>query len=128
MNITATPIAAGASSPGLGTHIFAYLVMAFLVLAVAFGVASIFSRRWRHRAVRMIVIPAGALVALYAVGRAIAEFATINYSDPASYHNDWGGPSLAGVLLVHAGPGIAVLIAAPAWLYRHRRHAAVAAA
>jgi hypothetical protein len=45
----------------------------------------------------------------------------INYSDPASYSKDWGGPSLAGVFAVHAGPGIAVVIASFVWLYRRRR-------
>ena len=35
--------------------------------------------------------------------RAIVELLTLDYSDPSSYTNDWGGPSLAGVLLVHCG-------------------------
>jgi drug/metabolite transporter superfamily protein YnfA len=38
--------------------------------------------------------------------RALMEPFIIDYSDPASYENDWGGPSLIGVLLVHMGPGI----------------------
>jgi hypothetical protein len=38
--------------------------------------------------------------------RALMEPFIIDYSDPASYENDWGGPSLFGVLLVHMGPGI----------------------
>jgi hypothetical protein len=84
------------------------------------AIASIFSSRWRRITVRWAVIPIGGLVALYAFGRAIAEFVTINYSDPASYRGDWGGPSLAGVFAVHAGPGVAVVIAAIVWLYRHR--------
>lgn len=42
----------------------------------------------------------------YLVFRAIAEPFTIDLSDPASYAHDWGGPSLAGVLLVHCGPGV----------------------
>jgi hypothetical protein len=110
-------------SPGLAAHIFAYGVLAVLVFVVFVAVASIFSHRWRHIAVKAIGIPVGGLVALYAVGRAIAEFLMINYADPASYRNDWGGPSLAGVLAVHAGPGVAVVIAAAVWLYRHyRRH------
>ena len=37
---------------------------------------------------------------MYLVGRGIAEFFTVNYSDPASYRLDWGGPSLAGVFAV----------------------------
>jgi len=60
----------------------------------------------------------GAVVALFAIGRAIAEFLIINYSDPASYRHSWGGPSLFGVFLVHAGPGAAVLIAGFGYLFR----------
>jgi hypothetical protein len=43
---------------------------------------------------------------LYLIGRAVAEPFVIDLTDPASYRNDWGGPSLPGVLLVHCGPGI----------------------
>ncbi len=41
-------------------------------------------------------------------------------SDPATYQGDWGGPSLAGVLAVHSGPGI---VAAPflVWALMRRR-------
>ncbi len=42
---------------------------------------------------------------VYAVIRAGVEFATMHYSDPASYRNDWGGPSLAGVLACMRGRG-----------------------
>jgi drug/metabolite transporter superfamily protein YnfA len=38
--------------------------------------------------------------------RALMEPFVIDFSDPSSYENDWGGPSLIGVLLVHMGPGI----------------------
>jgi hypothetical protein len=110
-----------AARPGVASHVFAYVLLAFIVFAVVAAIGSIFSRRWRRIAVRAVVIPAGGLVALYMVGRAIAEFININYSDPASYRNDWGGPSLAGVFAVHAGPGVAVVIAAIVWLYRRRR-------
>ena len=53
------------------------------------------------------------LLGVYLIGRAAVEPFVINMSDPASYRNDWGGPSLAGVLLVHCGPGVvaAILIA-----------------
>jgi hypothetical protein len=40
------------------------------------------------------------------VVRALMEPFIIDYSDPSSYENDWGGPSLFGVLLVHMGPGV----------------------
>jgi hypothetical protein len=60
-----------------------------------------------------------AVVALYLVGRGVAEFFIIRYSDPASYRDSWGGPSLAGVFAVHSGP--AVLIIAAAMLAIRRR-------
>ena len=43
---------------------------------------------------------------VYLVIRAIAEPFVVDVFDPASYAADWGGPSLAGVLLVHCGPGV----------------------
>jgi drug/metabolite transporter superfamily protein YnfA len=42
--------------------------------------------------------------------RALMEPFIIDFSDPSSYENDWGGPSLIGVLLVHMGPGIIAAI------------------
>ncbi|TDC22170.1 CGP-CTERM sorting domain-containing protein [Micromonospora sp. 15K316] len=42
-------------------------------------------------------------------------------SDPATYRNDWGGPSLAGVLLVHCGPGVVAAVVITAVLLRRRR-------
>ena len=66
------------------------------------------------------LLAAGAVLALYLVGRGIAELFTIHYCDPASYAGDWGGPSLAGVLAVHSGPAL-VIIAAAAWRLRRRR-------
>jgi hypothetical protein len=47
----------------------------------------------------------GLVVGLYLIVRAAAEPFLIDMSDPATYGNDWGGPSLFGVLLVHCGPG-----------------------
>lgn len=38
--------------------------------------------------------------------RALMEPFVIDFSDPSSYEDDWGGPSLFGVLLVHMGPGV----------------------
>jgi hypothetical protein len=52
----------------------------------------------------------GAVLGVFLVGRAIAELFTIDFGDPATYRNDWGGPSLAGVLAVHMGPGLLALI------------------
>jgi hypothetical protein len=43
--------------------------------------------------------------------RAVAEPFVIDLSDPATYRNDWGGPSLFGALLVHRGPGVVAAVA-----------------
>ncbi|MER7891239.1 hypothetical protein ABTX15_15580 [Micromonospora sp. NPDC094482] len=48
----------------------------------------------------------GLVVGLYLVARALVEPFVIDMTDPATYRNDWGGPSLLGVLLVHCGPGV----------------------
>jgi hypothetical protein len=63
--------------------------------------------------VRKAAIVVGLAVGLYLIVRAVAEPFVIDLSDPASYRNDWGGPGLFGVLLVHCGPGVvaAVVIA-----------------
>jgi len=59
------------------------------------------------------------LFATYAVIRGAVELATVHWGDPASYRDDWGGPSLLGVLVVHTGPGVAgVVLLIFAW----RRH------
>ena len=76
-------------------------------------------RRSRRPAWQWPALGAAALVALYLVGRGIAELFLIRYADPASYARDWGGPNLAGVLAVHSGPGLAI-IAAVAWRWRRR--------
>jgi hypothetical protein len=49
---------------------------------------------------------AAMVVGLYLTGRAVAELFVIHWSDAGSYRNDWGGPSLAGVLAVHCLPGL----------------------
>jgi hypothetical protein len=54
---------------------------------------------------RRIVIALGVIVGVFIV-RAVVELLTIDYSDPSSYADDWGGPSIAGVLLVHCGLGL----------------------
>lgn len=60
----------------------------------------------------------GGIVALYLLGRAVAEFFVVDYASPASYRDSWGGPSLVGVFLVHAGPGAAVVVAIAGYLLR----------
>ena len=80
-----------------------------------------YSRRPGRYAVRAIGLAIVGLLALYLVGRGIAEFFTVNYSDPASYRNDWGGPSLAGVFAVHSGPAVAIVAGSVIYLRRHWR-------
>lgn len=46
------------------------------------------------------------VIGLYFVVRALVEPFVIDVTDPATYAKDWGGPSLAGVLAVHSGPGV----------------------
>ncbi len=48
----------------------------------------------------------GVVLALFLISCAVAEPFVIDMGDSATYHNDWGGPTLAGVLAVHCGPGI----------------------
>jgi len=57
---------------------------------------------------------------LYLIVRAVAEPFVIDLSDPATYRNDWGGPSLLGVLLVHCGPGVVAAIAIAMAMIRRR--------
>ncbi len=86
-----------------------------LIAAVIAGLASIFSRRRRRTGLPIVGRIVAGLVALYAVGRGIAEFWALNYSDPASYAHSWGGSSLAGVFAVHSGPGFVIVIVASWW-------------
>ena len=79
------------------------------------------SPRWRRRLPRFSGAAVGGLLAAYLVARGSVEFFVINYSRPESYRENWGGPSLAGVLAVHSGPGLAILIFAGVYLYRWRR-------
>ncbi len=67
------------------------------------------------------------LLGVYLIVRAVIEPFTIDFGDPDTYERDWGGPGLAGVLLVHMVPGLvsAVLIA---WYWRRRRNAVRAGA
>jgi len=58
------------------------------------------------------------LLGVYLVVRAIAEPFVIDMSDPATYRNDWGGPSLIGVLTVHMLPGISAVALMVLWLRR----------
>src|SRR5215475_6040995 len=78
------------------------------------------AKRW-YRPARTVGVAAVLLLAAYLVVRGIAEFFVIDYAHPLSYHDSWGGPSLAGVLAVHSGPALVILAAASVWVYRRRR-------
>jgi hypothetical protein len=69
---------------------------------------------------RKAAVAVGLVVGLYFIGRAVAEPFVIDMSDPASYREDWGGPSLFGVLLVHMGPGVVAAVAITMALIRRR--------
>jgi hypothetical protein len=72
--------------------------------------------------VKRIALVAATLVGLYLTGRAVAELFVIHWTSPASYRNDWGGPSLAGVLAVHCIPGL-ILPGYLVWRMRRKRSA-----
>ncbi|MGH3728659.1 MAG: hypothetical protein ACRDTU_07875 [Micromonosporaceae bacterium] len=72
------------------------------------------------------LIIVGYAIGFYFIVRAILEPVVIDVTDPATYRDDWGGPSLAGVLLVHCGPGVlaAILIVRHLGGFRGRRRPA----
>lgn len=61
------------------------------------------------------------LVGVYFVVRGVVELFVVDFGDPASYRNDWGGPSLAGVLAVHCGPALIAGTIMAMVLVRRRR-------
>jgi hypothetical protein len=63
------------------------------------------------------------VLGIYLIGRAIVEPFVIDMNDPSTYHLDWGGPHLAGVLAVHCGPGIVAAALMIRSLSRRRRAA-----
>jgi uncharacterized protein YneF (UPF0154 family) len=73
-------------------------------------------------AVHRVAIVLGLVLGAFFIVRAVVELLTIDYSDPSSYADDWGGPSLAGVLLVHCGLGLISGIAIGIFAWR-RVHA-----
>lgn len=90
--------------------------VAFVLIVVGLIVFAV-TRQSSGRLARSVGFGLGGLVALYLVGRAVAEFFTVNYSSSASYQDSWGGPSLVGVFLVHAGPGAAIVVALVGYLF-----------
>jgi hypothetical protein len=67
---------------------------------------------------RRVAIVIAFVLGLFFIVRAIVELVAIDYSDPTSYAADWGGPSLAGVLLVHCGLGLLSAVAIGVYLWR----------
>jgi hypothetical protein len=67
---------------------------------------------------KAIAIVFAYLVGAFLVVRAIVELVTIDYGDASAYEDDWGGPSLVGVLAVHCLPGV---IAAALMIWGARR-------
>lgn len=66
-----------------------------------------------------MLVVLGHLVGGFLILRGLVEPFIIDYGDPSSYEQDWGGPSLAGVLIVHCLPGvIAAVLIARYWLHR----------
>jgi predicted transporter len=70
---------------------------------------------------RKVVAGLTILFGLYFVVRAVVELFVIDINDPTSYRDDWGGPSLLGVLAIYCGPGLLALIAFGIVLLRRRR-------
>lgn len=68
-----------------------------------------------------ILVGLGLLLGGYLIVRAIIEPFTIDFSDPSTYRDDWGGPSLIGVLAVHCVPGIIAAVLIGRWFARRKR-------
>jgi hypothetical protein len=62
----------------------------------------------------------GLILGVYLIGRAVAEPFVIDFADPGTYRDDWGGPTLAGVLAVHSGPGVIAAAVIAVVLLRRR--------
>jgi hypothetical protein len=73
-----------------------------------------------ERLVRRGIAVLGAVLGVVLIVRAIAEPFVIDMSDSATYRDDWGGPSLAGVLAVHMLPGL-IAAAVFVWAVTRRR-------
>jgi hypothetical protein len=121
-----TPLAAtivlGSASAGGNrpSHAVDTTVLAVLLVAVIAVAAATTSSRWRPKVLRGLGLLVTGSVAIYMVGRGIAEFWVVDYSNPASYRHSWGGPSLAGVFVVHSGPAALIIAAGVVWLIRLR--------
>ena len=72
------------------------------------------------RVLRAAITAIPVVLAGFLIVRAVVELFAIDFSDPSSYATDWGGPSLAGALLVHCLPGILAAIGLVVWWRRRR--------
>lgn len=72
------------------------------------------------KVLRKVLTAIAVILAVFLIIRAVVELFAIDFSDPSSYASDWGGPSLAGVLLVHCLPGVLAAIALVVWWRRRR--------
>ncbi|WP_460496862.1 hypothetical protein [Glycomyces tarimensis] len=70
---------------------------------------------------RILLLGLAFIVGGFFVVRAMMEPFVIDFSDPSTYENDWGGPSLIGVLLVHMGPGLIAVALFLRWMVRSDR-------
>ena len=68
-----------------------------------------------RRPLRLLGMVLLVVLGTFLVARAVVEVVAVDPGDPSTYRDDWGGPTYAGVLLVHAGPGLLV-VALVAWL------------
>ena len=72
-----------------------------------------------RRPLRLLGLVLLVVLGTFLVARAVVEVVAVDPGDPSTYRDDWGGPTYAGVLLVHAGPGVLV-VALVAWLLWRR--------
>lgn len=76
------------------------------LLAVVVGLSlGLWASPGRPLFARLLMV-LGYVFGSYLTARAIAEPFVIDPNQPGSYRNDWGGPSLIGVLAVPMLPGI----------------------
>ena len=61
------------------------------------------------------------VVGSFLVARAVVEVVSVDPGRPATYRDDWGGPTYAGSApACHAGPGLLVLGTVTLLLWRRR--------
>jgi hypothetical protein len=69
------------------------------------------------KVLRKIGLILGYVLGTYLIGRALVEPFIMDYGNPATYRQLWGGPTVVGVMAVHMLPGVI----AAALMYRHWR-------